>query len=129
MLRGRAHGALPVRLCRVLLRMHRAWADSTLLCRVRRLCVLLRPLLYGARARGLLRPRLHRTLLSGRAALCGSCLRRVRLCRTLRAGRIPLVAEQLIKVLKVIRHGSVSLSTWNSSLRPHGGGTPMPLGA
>ena len=38
--------------------------------------------------------------------------------RALRTGRIPLVAEQLIKVLKVIRHGSVSLSTWNSSLPP-----------
>ena len=65
------------------------------------------------RAHGALLPlRLHRTA-AGR--LCGC---RTLLGRTLRAGRIPLIAEQLIKVLKVIRHGSVSLSTWNSSLPP-----------
>ena len=69
------------------------------------------------RTRGALSFRLHRTLL-GRAAAGWLCSCRTLLGRTLRTGRIPLIAEQLIKVLKVIRHGSVSLSTWNSSLPP-----------
>ena len=55
------------------------------------------------------------------------------LCRTLRwalrAGWLPFVTKQLIKVLKMIGHGLISLSTWNASLRPHGAGTPFPLGA
>ena len=49
--------------------------------------------------------------------------------RTLRAGWLPFVTKQLIKVLKMIGHGLISLSTWNASLRPHGAGTPFPLGA
>ena len=61
--------------------------------------------------------RTYRTRL-GRAAVGRLCSCRTLLGRTLRTGRIPLIAEQLIKVLKVIRHGSVSLSTWNSSLPP-----------
>ena len=69
------------------------------------------------RTRGTLSLRLHRMLL-GRAAAGRLCSCRTLLGRTLRTGRIPLIAEQLIKVLKVIRHGSVSLSTWNSSLPP-----------
>ena len=69
------------------------------------------------RACGTLSLRLHRTRL-GRAAAGRLCSCRTLLGRTLRTGRIPLIAEQLIKVLKVIRHGSVSLSTWNSSLPP-----------
>ena len=69
------------------------------------------------RACGTLSLRLHRSRL-GRAAAGRLCSCRTLLGRALRTGRIPLVAEQLIKVLKVIRHGSVSLSTWNSSLPP-----------
>ncbi len=49
--------------------------------------------------------------------------------RTLRAGWLPFVTKQLIKVLKMIGHGLISLSTWNASLRPLGAGTPFPLGA
>lgn len=48
---------------------------------------------------------------------------------TLRAGWLSFVTKQLIKVLKMIGHGLISLSTWNASLRPHGAGTPFPLGA
>ena len=55
------------------------------------------------------------------------------LCRTLRwalrAGWLPFVTKQLIKVLKMIGHGLISLSTWNASLRPLGAGTPFPLRA
>lgn len=55
------------------------------------------------------------------------------LCRTLRwalrAGWLSFVTKQLVKVLKMIGHGLISLSTWNASLRPHGAGTPFPLGA
>ena len=47
----------------------------------------------------------------------------------LRAGWLSFVTKQLIKVLKMIGHGLISLSTWNTSLRPHGAGTPFPLGA
>ena len=49
--------------------------------------------------------------------------------RTLRAGWLSFVTKQLIKVLKMIGHGLISLSTWNASLRPLGTGTPFPLGA
>ena len=49
--------------------------------------------------------------------------------RTLRAGWLSFVTKQLIKVLKMIGHGLISLSTWNASLRPLGAGTPFPLGA
>ena len=47
----------------------------------------------------------------------------------LRAGWLSFVTKQLIKVLKMIGHGLISLSTWNASLRPLGAGTPFPLGA
>lgn len=47
----------------------------------------------------------------------------------LRAGWLSFVTKQLIKVLKMIGHGLISLSTWNASLRPLGTGTPFPLGA
>lgn len=52
-----------------------------------------------------------------------------RLRRTLRAGWLSFVTKQLIKVLEMIGHGLISLSTWNASLRPLGAGTPFPLGA
>lgn len=87
----------------------------------------------------LLRLRARRVLLyrarAGSARLSLLLLRTAagRLCRTLRwalrAGRLPFVTKQLIKVLKMIGHGLISLSTWNASLRPHGAGTPFPLGA
>ena len=75
------------------------------------------------RVRGALSLRTYRTRLGRMCGalplrLCRTAAGRLRGCRTLRAGRILLVAEQLIKVLKVIRHGSVSLSTWNSFLPP-----------
>ena len=47
----------------------------------------------------------------------------------LRAGWLSFVTKQLIKVLKMIGHGLISLSTWNASLWPLGAGTPFPLGA
>ena len=47
----------------------------------------------------------------------------------LRAGCLSFVTKQLVKVLKMIGHGLISLSTWNASLRPLGAGTPFPLGA
>ena len=102
---SRARGALSFRLHRMRLRRTRR-ALSFRLHRTRL-----------GRACGTLSLRLHRTRL-GRAAAGRLCSCRTLLGRTLRAGRIPLIAEQLIKVLKVIRHGSVSLSTWNSSLPP-----------
>ena len=77
----------------------------------------------------LLRLRARRVLLLYRAR-AGSARLSLLLLRTaagglrralrwaLRAGWLSFVTKQLIKVLKVIRHGSVSLSTWNSSLPP-----------
>ena len=47
----------------------------------------------------------------------------------LRAGWLSFVTKQLVKVLKMIGHGLISLSTWNASLQPLGAGTPFPLGA
>lgn len=47
----------------------------------------------------------------------------------LRAGWLSFITKQLVKVLKMIGHGLISLSTWNASLRPLGAGTPFPLGA
>ena len=47
----------------------------------------------------------------------------------LRAGWLSFVTKQLVKVLKMIGHGLISLSTWNASLRPLGAGTLFPLGA
>lgn len=82
--------------------------------RLRARCVLL---LYRARAGS---ARLSLLLL--RTAAGG-------LRRTLRAGWLSFVTKQLIKVLKMIGHGLISLSTWNASLRPLGAGTPFPLGA
>ena len=78
-------------------------------------------LLYRARAGS---ARLSRLLL--RTAAGG--LRRT-LRWALRAGWLSFVTKQLIKVLKMIGHGLISLSTWNTSLRPLGAGTPFPLGA
>ena len=91
----------------------RAVLDMRLL-RLRARCVLL---LYRARAGS---ARLSLLLL--RTAAGG-------LRRTLRAGWLSFVTKQLIKVLKMIGHGLISLSTWNASLRPLGAGTPFPLGA
>ena len=84
----------------------------------------------------LLRMRARRVLLLYRAR-AGSARLSLLLLRTaagglrraLRTGRLPFVTEQLIKVLKMIGHGLISLSTWNASLRPLGAGTPFPLGA
>ena len=87
----------------------------------------------------LLRLRARRVLLyrarAGSARLSLLLLRTTAggLCRTLRwalrAGWLSFVTKQLIKVLKMIGHGLISLSTWNVSLRPHGAGTPFPPGA
>ena len=88
----------------------------------------------------LLRLRARRVLLlyrarAGSARLSLLLLRAAagRLRRTLRwalrAGWLSFVTKQLIKVLKMIGHGLISLSTWNASLRPHGAGTPFPLRA
>ena len=88
----------------------------------------------------LLRMRARRVLLLYRART-GSARLSLLLLRTtagglrrtlrwaLRAGWLSFVTKQLIKVLKMIGHGLISLSTWNASLRPHGAGTPFPLGA
>lgn len=91
----------------------RAVLDMRLL-RLRARCVLL---LYRARA-GSARLSLR---------LCRTAAGRLR--RTLRAGWLSFVTKQLIKVLEMIGHGLISLSTWNASLQPHGAGTPFPLGA
>lgn len=89
----------------------------------------------------LLRMRARRVLLLLYRALAGSARLPLLLLRTaagglrrtlrwaLRAGWLSFVTKQLIKVLKMIGHGLISLSTWNASLRPHGAGTPSPLGA
>ena len=88
----------------------------------------------------LLRLRARRVLLLYRAR-AGSARLSLLLLRTaagglrrtlrwaLRAGWLSFVTKQLIKVLKMIGHGLISLSTWNASLRPLGAGTPFPLGA
>ena len=88
----------------------------------------------------LLRMRARRVLLLYRAR-AGSARLSLLLLRTaagglrrtlrwaLRAGWLSFVTKQLIKVLKMIGHGLISLSTWNTSLRPLGAGTPFPLGA
>ena len=88
----------------------------------------------------LLRLRTRRVLLLYRAR-AGSARLSLLLLRTaagglrrtlrwaLRAGWLSFVTKQLIKVLKMIGHGLISLSTWNASLRPLGAGTPFPLGA
>ena len=97
----------------------RAVPDMRLLrMRARRVLLLL---LYRARAGS---ARLSLLLL--RTAAGG--LRRA-LRWALRAGWLSFVTKQLIKVLKMIGHGLISLSTWNASLRPLGAGTPFPLGA
>ena len=90
----------------------------------------------------LLRMRAHRVLLlllyrarAGSARLSLLLLRtaagglRRTLRWALRAGWLSFVTKQLVKVLKMIGHGLISLSTWNASLRPLGAGTPFPLGA
>lgn len=97
----------------------RAVLDMLLLrLRARRVLLLL---LYRARAGSVRLP-----LLLLRTAADG--LRRA-LRWALRAGWLSFVTKQLIKVLKMIGHGLISLSTWNASLRPLGAGTPFPLGA
>ena len=89
----------------------------------------------------LLRKRARRVLLLLYRARAGSARLSLLLLRTaagrlrrtlrwaLRAGWLSFVTKQLVKVLKMIGHGLISLSTWNASLRPHGAGTPFPLGA
>lgn len=77
-------------------------------------------LLYRARAGSARLSLLLRTAAGG--------LRRT-LRWALRAGWLSFVTKQLIKVLKMIGHGLISLSTWNASLRPLGAGTPFPLRA
>ena len=88
----------------------------------------------------LLRLRARRVLLLYRAR-AGSARLSLLLLRTaadglrralrwaLRAGWLSFVTKQLVKVLKMIGHGLISLSTWNASLRPLGAGTLFPLGA
>lgn len=115
LLRLRASRPLRLRAGRPL----RAVLDMRLLrMRARRVLLLL---LYRARAGS---ARLSLLLL--RTAAGG--LRRT-LRGALRAGWLSFVTKQLIKVLKMIGHGLISLSTWNASLRPLGAGTPFPLGA
>ena len=89
----------------------------------------------------LLRMRARRVLLLLYRARAGSARLPLLLLRTtagwlrrtlrwaLRAGWLSFVTKQLVKVLKMIGHGLISLSTWNTSLRPLGAGTPFPLGA
>lgn len=89
----------------------------------------------------LLRMRARRVLLLLYRARAGSARLSLLLLRTatgglrrtlrwaLRAGWLSFVTKQLVKVLKMIGHGLISLSTWNASLRPLGAGTPSPLGA
>ena len=100
------------------MRLLRLRAGRPLQLRARRVLLLL---LYRARAGS---ARLSLLLL--RTAAGG--LRRT-LRWALRAGWLSFVTKQLIKVLKMIGHGLISLSTWNASLRPLGAGTPFPLGA
>ena len=88
----------------------------------------------------LLRMRARRVLLLYRAR-AGSARLPLLLLRTaagglrrtlrwaLRAGWLSFVTKQLVKVLKMIGHGLISLSTWNASLQPLGAGTLFPLGA
>ena len=115
LLRLRASRPLRLRAGRPL----RAVLDMRLLrMRARRVLLLL---LYRARAGS---ARLSLLLL--RTAAGG--LRRT-LRGALRAGWLSFVTKQLVKVLKMIGHGLISLSTWNASLRPLGAGTPFPLGA
>lgn len=119
--RLRTGGALRAVLDMLLLRLRagrplRTVLDMRLL-RMRARRVLLLLLLYRARAGSVRLP-----LLLLRTAADG-------LRRALRAGWLSFVTKQLIKVLKMIGHGLISLSTWNASLRPLGAGTPFPLGA
>ena len=115
--RLRTGGALRAVLDMLLLRLRagrplRTVLDMRLLrMRARRVLLLL---LYRARAGSVRLP-----LLLLRTAADG--LRRA-LRWALRAGWLSFVTKQLIKVLKMIGHGLISLSTWNA-------GTPFPLGA
>ena len=103
---------LRMRARRVLLLLFRARAGSA------RLPLLL---LYRARAGS---ARLPLLLLRTTAGWLRRTLR-----WALRAGWLSFVTKQLVKVLKMIGHGLISLSTWNASLRPLGAGTLFPLGA
>ena len=97
----------------------RAVLDMRLLrMRARRVLLLL---LYRARAGS---ARLPLLLLRTTAGWLRRTLR-----WALRAGWLSFVTKQLVKVLKMIGHGLISLSTWNASLRPLGAGTLFPLGA
>lgn len=120
--RLRTGGALRAVLDMLLLRLRagrplRTVLDMRLLRMRARRVLLLLLLLYRARAGSVRLP-----LLLLRTAADG-------LRRALRAGWLSFVTKQLIKVLKMIGHGLISLSTWNASLRPLGAGTPFPLGA
>lgn len=122
LLRLRACRPLRTVLDMLLLRMRagrplRAVLDVRLL-RKRARCVLL---LYRARTGS---ARLSLLLLRTAAGRLRRTLR-----WALRAGWLSFVTKQLVKVLKMIGHGLISLSTWNASLRPLGAGTPFPLGA
>ena len=87
----------------------------------------------------LLRMRARRVLLLYRAR-AGSARLSLLLLRTaagglrrtlrwaLRAGWLSFVTKQLIKVLKMIGHGLISLSTWNASLRLSAQEPSFPLG-
>lgn len=124
--RLRTGGALRAVLDMLLLRLRagrplRTVLDMRLLRMRARRVLLLLLLLYRARAGSVRLP-----LLLLRTAADG--LRRA-LRWALRAGWLSFVTKQLIKVLKMIGHGLISLSTWNASLRPLGAGTPFPLGA
>lgn len=124
LLRLRAGRPLRAVLNMLLLRLRtggalRAVLDARLLRKRARRVLLL--LLYRARAGS---ARLSLLLL--RTAAGG--LRRT-LRWALRAGWLSFITKQLVKVLKMIGHGLISLSTWNASLRPLGAGTPFPLGA
>lgn len=95
--------------------------------RARRMLLLL--LLYRARAGSVRLPLLLlRTAADGLRRALRWALRRT-LRWALRAGWLSFVTKQLVKVLKMIGHGLISLSTWNASLRSLGAGTPFPLGA
>ena len=99
----------------------RAVLDMRLLRMRARRVLLLLLLLYRARAGS---ARLPLLLLRTTAGWLRRTLR-----WALRAGWLSFVTKQLVKVLKMIGHGLISLSTWNASLRPLGAGTLFPLGA
>ena len=102
------------------MRLLRLRADRPLRLRARRVLLLYRARVGCARLSLLL----LRTAAGGLRRTLRWALR-----WALRAGWLSFVTKQLIKVLKMIGHGLISLSTWNASLRPLGAGTPFPLEA